>query len=48
MHRGVREEWNTSKHAWKLSNGIRTVWCYPDEYNETIEELEEELSSEEL
>jgi hypothetical protein len=34
----VTKEWHNAKNAWILSNGIRTVWCDPDEYNETVRE----------
>ena len=46
--KGIKKEWNNSKHAWCISNGIRTIWCSDKEYNETIRELEEEISSLEL
>lgn len=39
----IKAFFHNAKNAWCITNGIRTVWCDPDEYNETIRELELEL-----
>jgi len=36
-------EWYQSKNAWCITNGLSVSWCEADEYNETIQQLEEEL-----
>lgn len=37
-------EWWATKHAWRITNGISTIWCDDMEFNDTIRELKEELA----
>ena len=41
----IKAFFHNAKNAWCITNGIRTVWCDPDEYNEAIRELELELEN---